>query len=224
LSPYLRVRLTAIYGAIFVVFVAALLGISYWLMSGHLQRTLPADDADAALAQLGMQYGLALLGATLIAVALGWALAGRELRSTAAAFQARERFVANASHELRSPLTVIRTEADVALSDPDATVEDLRAMGREVLTAADELDALLDALMELARSGQRLPRREPVDLAAAARAAAHRVRSPDGGGLQLQPRAPPPTACAPRTCACGWSCSPPPSGASAGCSSGWPGT
>jgi signal transduction histidine kinase len=190
LSPYLRVRLTAIYGAIFVVFVAALLGISYWLMSGHLQRTLPADDADAALAQLGMQYGLALLGATLIAVALGWALAGRELRSTAAAFQARERFVANASHELRSPLTVIRTEADVALSDPDATVEDLRAMGREVLTAADELDALLDALMELARSGQRLPRREPVDLAAAARAAAHRVRSPDVRvRLELQPAA-----------------------------------
>ena len=38
-----------------------------------------------------------------------------------AAFDARERFVANASHELRSPLTVIRTEADVTLSDPDAT-------------------------------------------------------------------------------------------------------
>ena len=67
-----------------------------------------------------MQYLLALAGATLVATALGWALAGRELASMQAAFDARERFVANASHELRSPLTVIRTEADVTLSDPDA--------------------------------------------------------------------------------------------------------
>jgi hypothetical protein len=36
----LRVRLTAIYGGIFVVFVALLLGISYGLMARHLDRTL----------------------------------------------------------------------------------------------------------------------------------------------------------------------------------------
>ena len=95
------------------------------------------------------------------------------------AFDARERFVANASHELRSPLTVIRTEADVTLSDPDATVDELRAMGRTVLGAADEMDALLEGLMVLARSGRELPSKEYVDLAAAAGAAARRVRSRD---------------------------------------------
>ena len=51
------------------------------------------------------------------------------------AFDKQARFVANASHELRSPLTVIRTEADVALADPDAGVRDLRAMGEGVLEA-----------------------------------------------------------------------------------------
>ena len=95
------------------------------------------------------------------------------------AFDARERFVANASHELRSPLTVIRTEADVTLSDPDATEAELRAMGRTVLGAADEMDALLEGLMVLARSGRELPSKEYVDLAAAAGAAARRVRSSD---------------------------------------------
>jgi len=120
--PHLRVRLTAIYGGIFVVFVAVLLSISYWLMSRHLDRTLDPFEASAALGQLRMQYLMALAGASLVATALGWALAGRELGSMQAAFDARERFVANASHELRSPLTVIRTEADVTLSDPDATV------------------------------------------------------------------------------------------------------
>ncbi len=100
-----------------------------------------------------------------------------------AAFDARERFVANASHELRSPLTVIRTEADVTLTDPDATAEELRAMGREVLGAADEMEALLDGLMVLARSGRELPNREYVDLAAAAGAAARRVRA---GGVRVR--------------------------------------
>jgi signal transduction histidine kinase len=181
--PNLRIRLTAIYGGIFVVFVAILLSISYWLMARHLDRTLDAGEAATALDQLRIQYLLALAGATLVATALGWALAGRELASMQAAFDARERFVANASHELRSPLTVIRTEADVTLSDPDATPEELRAMGREVLGAADEMEALLDGLMVLARSGRELPNREYVDLAAAAGAAARRVRA---GGVRVR--------------------------------------
>ena len=175
----LRVRLTAIYGGLFLVFVAVLLGVSYWLMSRHLGRTVDPFEASQALSLLRLQYGLALAGATLVAGALGWLLAGRELRSMEDAFDARERFVANASHELRSPLTVIRTEADVTLTDPDASVEELRAMGRTVLGAADEMDALLEGLMVLARSGRELPSKEYVDLAAAAGAAARRVRSSD---------------------------------------------
>jgi signal transduction histidine kinase len=183
MTKNLRARLTVVYSGIFVVFVALLLTVSYWLMSRHLGRTLDATEAATALEQLRMQYLLALAGATLVATALGWAMAGRELGSMQAAFDARERFVANASHELRSPLTVIRTEADVTLSDPDATNAELRAMGREVLGAADEMEALLDGLMVLARSGRELPNRSYVDLAAATRDAARRVRA---GGVHVR--------------------------------------
>jgi signal transduction histidine kinase len=186
--PALRVRLTAIYGGILFVFVALLLGVSYWLMSGHLHRTLPDPGADAALAQLGEQYLLALAGVTLVAVALGWALAGRELRAMQRAFDARERFVANASHELRSPLTVIRTEADVTLSDPGASTAELRAMGETVIHAADEMDALLDGLLMLARSNHGMNALEPLDLATVATAAARRVRTSEVRvRLDLQP-------------------------------------
>jgi len=41
--PHLRVRLTAIYGGIFVVFVAVLLSISYWLMARHLDLAETID-------------------------------------------------------------------------------------------------------------------------------------------------------------------------------------
>ena len=186
--PALRVRLTALYGGILFVFVALLLGVSYWLMCGHLHRTLPDAGANAALAQLGEQYLLALAGVTLLAVATGWALAGRELRAMQSAFDARERFVANASHELRSPLTVIRTEADVTLSDPDADIHELRAMGETVVHAADELDALLEGLMVLARSDHGMAALEPLDLASVAGAAARRVSAQDVRvRLDLQP-------------------------------------
>ena len=88
---------------------------------------------------------------------------------------AQRRFIANASHELRSPLTVIRTEADITLSDPNASVEDLREMGRVVLEATDRTDALLDALMLLARSQEALLRRDPVDLHVCAQRAVQAV-------------------------------------------------
>jgi signal transduction histidine kinase len=171
-TPGLRIRLTALYGGLFALFVALLMVVSYALMRRHLDRTLPPDEADAALAQLGTQYAIALAGATLVATALGWALAGRELASAERAFEARERFAANASHELRSPLTVIRTEVDVALADPAAGVAELRAMGEDVLETVDRMDGLLDELMLLVQSGGALPRREPVDLAVVAGAAA----------------------------------------------------
>jgi signal transduction histidine kinase len=174
-TPGLRIRLTALYGGLFAIFVAILMGASYWLMGRHLYRTLPDAEAAAALAQLGTQYLIALAGATLVATALGWALAGRELASAAEALAARERFVANAGHELRSPLTIVRTEVDVALADPDAGVSDLRAMGEDVLETVDRMDGLLDGLMLLVQAGRPLPRRDPVDLAAFAAAAARRV-------------------------------------------------
>ena len=184
MSPSLRVRLTALYGGVFAVFVAVLMAASYWLMRGHLDRTLEPAEADSALSQLATQYVVAFAGATLLATALGWALAGRELRSMADAFARQQRFVANASHELRSPLTVAKTEVEVALADPEAGVRELRAMGGGVLETVDRMDELLDGLMLLAQSG-RPPERRPIDLAGIAHAAAARVR-PEGVNVRLE--------------------------------------
>ena len=165
----LRLRLTALYGGLLLIAMALVLGASYWLVGRHLGRTLPQADASAALNQLAFQYGLALVGAALLAGGVGWLFAGRQLAPMARAFEAQERFVANASHELRSPLTVIRTEAEVALADPYAGPGELREMGTVVIEAADRMDQLLDGLMELARGSRRVAHGETVDLASIVR-------------------------------------------------------
>jgi signal transduction histidine kinase len=88
-----------------------------------------------------------------------------------AAFAGQQRFAANASHELRTPLTLIRAEVDVALADPNASVEELRSSAEIVREATIRADALVESLLILARSEAEaeqgmLTRRGPVDLAA----------------------------------------------------------
>ncbi len=91
------------------------------------------------------------------------------------AFESQKRFVANASHELRTPLAVMRTEIDVTLADPDADVAEYRRMATVVRDASERANALLEALLTLARSeaqaGRRLFRKVSADLSVGAAAA-----------------------------------------------------
>jgi len=92
-----------------------------------------------------------------------------------ASFESQRRFVANASHELRTPLAVMRTEIDVTLSDPDADVAEYRRMATVVRDASERANALVEALLVLARTdaqaGRRLVRKVAADLATGAAAA-----------------------------------------------------
>ncbi len=85
-----------------------------------------------------------------------------------AAFESQRRFVANASHELRTPLAIQRTLVDVALADPGATPEELRAMAASVRDAVDRSERLIDGLLVLAGSQQGVGATTPLDLAAIA--------------------------------------------------------
>jgi signal transduction histidine kinase len=98
------------------------------------------------------------------------------------AFEAQKRFVANASHELRTPLTLQQAIVDVALADPGASVESLRAACLRVRAAGQEQARLIDALLTLARSQGGLRRREFVDLADLVR-----ERLPDGAVVEGGP-------------------------------------
>src|SRR4029077_10987825 len=62
----------------------------------------------------------------------------------------------------------MRTEVDVALADPDASVGELRDMGEAVRDTVDRCERLIASLLLLARSEAATGQEEPVDVAAMA--------------------------------------------------------
>jgi signal transduction histidine kinase len=82
-----------------------------------------------------------------------------------AAFEDQRRFIANAGHELRTPLAVMRTAVDVVLAKPEPTRQELVEMGGDVRVAVGHAQALIDALLTLARTDRGHLNREAVDLA-----------------------------------------------------------
>jgi signal transduction histidine kinase len=145
-----RLRLTLFYAGLLATASGLILLASYLLVRAHLHRTLAAVDADRAVSALGSQYLLSLLAVVLLAAGGGWLVSGEVLGPLERAIAAQRRFVANASHELRTPMTAIRTAAEVALDDPEPTVESLRAVLAETVAATEDTDRLMSALLALA--------------------------------------------------------------------------
>jgi two-component system, OmpR family, sensor kinase len=103
-----------------------------------------------------------------------------------AVFERERAFIDDASHELRSPIAVLRGEIDLALSaigDPAELDQSLRAARSE----AERLSRLAEDLLLLARerAGSLVVRREPVDLLDLAATEARRLQPVLGLRIQV---------------------------------------
>lgn len=176
-----------------LVVVAAAL-VSWWLV-GRVLGPLHAVTATArrlSVESLDTRTGVRDARGEVAELAAGF---DAMLDRLQAAFDAQRRFVANASHELRTPMAVLRTEVDVTLSDPAADARELRRMGAVVRDATRRADELVAGLLLLARTeGAELADVRPVDLADLVPPALAAVRS-DAGHLRIQVRTAPATVC-----------------------------
>jgi signal transduction histidine kinase len=233
--PTVRLRLTLLYGGLFLIAGAMLLTLNYYLVRRSItlesaevharaeqllkesEGPLEGEFPDAQHASGGRRFQevleiaqrqfihettrelvvqslIALSGMAVVAMALGWFMAGRvlhplkeitatarrlseqnlherismqgphdELRELAdtlddmlrrleAAFESQRDFVSNASHELLTPLSIVRAELDVTLADPNVTTEELRAMAETVRIATERSEKLIQRLLALAQS------------------------------------------------------------------------
>jgi signal transduction histidine kinase len=245
----IRVRLTALFGALFFLAGTVLLGLTYVLLEQSLaQRMTPGansitvapsslpigqsppptvssetrqqmldmirkeqeqfrtDTLDSLLAQGGVALGLV----GVVALGFGWLMAERALRpvheitatarrvAAAAAdqrglrerialggprdeikeladtfdemlerlhqsFNGQRQFVANAAHEMRTPLALNRTLIEVTVTRPDVSA-DARGLGEALLSVNARHERLIDGLLTLAVSEHEVIESLPVDL------------------------------------------------------------
>lgn len=96
-----------------------------------------------------------------------------------ASFDRQRRFIADASHELRTPTAVVRTEADVTLSREHRDEADYRGSVHIIRDAAQRLTRIVDDLFLLTRAdaGHLVTRREPLYLEEVVDNATRAVRS-----------------------------------------------
>ena len=163
-----------------------------WLVAG---QSLAGDQHTRSL-----MLDVEIIAGPFLLLAMFGGLLVVGLRALAPVEQSRRRqleFTADASHELRTPLSVIRAEADVALSAPREAAE-YRDSLRRIQGESQRLRQLVEDMLWLARFDSKPPPpgSEPVDLATLAQACADRFRAvgpavsaetPDGAVLISAP-------------------------------------
>ena len=174
-----RRRLALLFAAIVVVLVVVSSAFMYLTVRADIRTAASGAYQDTESEQefvsrsLGsLRWQLVAVDAVIVAVVgVGGLLYARStLRPIRESVAAQKRFVADASHDLRTPLAIMRAEFEVALRRPDLD-ETTRPVLVSGLEEVELMSAMVDDLLTLSRidAHQEALAREPLDLAALAR-------------------------------------------------------
>lgn len=166
-----RLRLTLLYiglfafvlgvfSVVFYVMFAAILAPTFDL-APELTNEQAAEVAyQATIGRVGVALVLADVAIVTVVGLAAWVLASRTLRPIREAHLRQRRFVADASHEMRTPLAGIRARAEAALTG-GASAEEMRTALVDIVRLTDRLARVTNDLLLLARTDERLLGRPP---------------------------------------------------------------
>lgn len=137
--------------------------------AGHQVRLVgvyPLRELNETLARIRTLFVIAIPLLIFASAIGGWFLAQRSLAPAELAYEQQRRFMADASHELRTPSAVLRAEAEVTLSRPQRSETEYRESLAVVRDAARRLTRIVDDIFLLARAdaGHLVMQQSPVDL------------------------------------------------------------
>ncbi len=117
--------------------------------SGYPRITLAIDPH--ALEEIREQTLFNLLGINLIillaAGSIGYFLAGKTLGPIEVMVKKQKRFISDAAHELKTPLTAMKTELEVTLRDKSLTLESSKKILRSTIDEVDKLHGFMLKLL-----------------------------------------------------------------------------
>ncbi len=157
-------------GGLTVFGVWAIATVAIWFIAGHLLRPLRRiTDHTERVAARSLHRRIALNAAPGEVKTLADSF-DHMLDRLDTAFAGQGRFIANAAHELKTPVSVTRTLIEVAMRRHGSGA-DVRDLGENLLIVNAQQEQLIEALLMLARSDAAITDRLPVDLGALAASA-----------------------------------------------------
>ena len=102
-------------------------------------------------------YTLLIIGIVLFPVIVGinFYFANRAVKPIAEAWEKQKQFIADASHELKTPITIIKSNLGIVMSNPSEIVDTQMEWLNYVNTGADRMSKLANDLLSLANADSR---------------------------------------------------------------------
>jgi len=139
-----------------VVYSVAVLVMGDSSMNGHgmVNSIAFMDVTDFNNALSSLIRTLLIIGLIIapIVVIISYYFANQAVKPIAEAWEKQKQFIADASHELKTPLTIIKSNLGIVMSDPSATVGSQIEWLDYVNTGADRMSKLANDLLSLANA------------------------------------------------------------------------
>jgi two-component system sensor histidine kinase CiaH len=110
------------------------------------------EDVMGMLHSLMWDIVVGIIAGVVISIFAGLFLAGRALIPIRNSWEKQQRFVADASHELRTPTAVIHAQTELLLRQPEHSIEQESPSIAVILKESKRMSKLLDDLLTLART------------------------------------------------------------------------
>ncbi|MGD9129924.1 MAG: HAMP domain-containing sensor histidine kinase [Candidatus Woesebacteria bacterium] len=113
-------------------------------------KLLLLEDLNAAKSAVRLRLFHTNMVIWLLSALAAYFLAGKTLHPIEEALEEQKRFVADASHELRTPITALKTSMEVNLRDKNLSTESKKIL-KDNLEEVDQLQDLANSLLNLAQ-------------------------------------------------------------------------
>ena len=156
-----RLKLTFLYVLIIAVILAAFSVGLYFSLQKNIKDTIDEEfkghnSRQAAIQKTDTQVKEAfVIGNVILLIVSGglaFFLARKNLRPIEETLEEQRRFTANASHDLRTPLSIMKTDCEVILRKNKADSQEFRDLVRSNLEEIDRMSRMVEQLLFLSRN------------------------------------------------------------------------
>ncbi len=166
-----RLKLTLFYIATLLIIIIVFSIMLYTLFVSNIASNFEFEEESYSDVETNSQYvvlnnainrlKLVLIftdiGIILIISGMGYFLAGKTLQPIKKSLDEQKRFVSDSAHELRTPLSIMKTGIETMAIEKNQALEDYKVLNRELLEEVDGLINMSNDLLFLAHSDSAKP-------------------------------------------------------------------